>query len=125
MRKETPNIDGYSPEKRNCTVVALSATTDLPYNECLEIASTAGRKRNKGFRSSDLIDFFNERIAKRFYEICLDSKMNVKTFCKMYPKGRYYVRKRGHAFAIINGTVMDFSSASTPRSFIKNAWRFE
>jgi len=125
MKRVKPNLKGYSKEKSNCTVVALSAVTELPYKECKAIATTAGRKEGKGFKSADLIDFFNTKINKRFHEVYLEKRLNVKAFCKEYSRGRYYVRKRGHAFSIINGAVHEMYKVSTDRSFVQNAWRFE
>ena len=125
MKRVKPNLEGYSKEKSNCTVVALSAVTELPYKECKEIAATAGRKEGKGFKSADLIDFFNTKIDMRFHEVGLEKRLNVKAFCKEYSRGRYYVRKRGHAFSIINGAVHEMYNVSTDRSFVQNAWRFE
>ena len=125
MKRVKPNLEGYSKEKSNCTVVALSTVTELPYKECKAIAATAGRKNGKGFRSADLIDFFNTKIDKRFHEVYLEKRLNVKAFCKEYSRGRYYVRKRGHAFSIINGAVHEMYKVSTDRSFVQNAWRFE
>ena len=125
MKRVKPNLEGYSKEKSNCTVVALSAVTELPYNECKAIAATAGRKNGKGFRSADLINFFNMQIAKRFREVDLGKRLNVRAFCKQYPKGKYYVRKRGHAFSIINGVVHEMYTVVTARSFVQTAWRFE
>jgi hypothetical protein len=125
MTRVKPILEGYNKEKSNCTVVALSAVTQLPYNQCKDIAATAGRKEGKGFRSADLIEFYNTNIDKRFEEVYLEKRLNVKTFCKEYPKGRYYVRKRGHAFSVINGVVYDMTTGPTPRSFVQTAWKFE
>ena len=125
IKRIKPILEGYSAEKSNCTVVALSAITGLSYKECREIAETAGRKSGKGFRSVALIDFFNTQIAKRFREVDLEKRLNVKAFCKEYPVGRYYVRKRGHAFSIIHGVVHEMYTVVTARSFVQTAWRFE
>jgi len=65
------------------------------------------------------------KIANRFSEIFLEKRLNVRAFCKQYPKGRYYVRKRGHAFSIINGVVHEMYTVVTARSFVQNAWKFE
>lgn len=125
MKRVKPILEGYSKERSNCTVVALSAVTNLPYKECKEISLSAGRKDGCGFKSADLINFYNDNISNRFKEVYLEKRLNVTAFCKEYSKGRYYVRKRGHAFSIIDGVVHDMTSISTPRSFIQNAWRFE
>lgn len=109
--------------KRNCTVVALAATTGLPYDEAHVIAEKAGRLLNKGFRSEKLIKYFNEKHGRNQFRKVKRTTITVQKFCKKYPKGSYYVRKKGHAYAIIDGTVID---RSRPKALerILEAWQF-
>lgn len=109
--------------KRNCTVVALAAATGLPYDEAHKIAEKAGRLFNKGFRSEKLIKYFNTKHGRNQFRKVKRTAITVQKFCKKYPKGSYYVRKKGHAYAIINGTVVD---RSRPKALerILEAWQF-
>jgi hypothetical protein len=120
-----PIIEGYKKESRNCTVVALCVSTALPYQQCLEISKKAGRKTAKGFRSEKLIDFFNKNSQTRLVPVKLRKPLTVQKFCKRYSKGSFYARKRGHAFAIIDGDVYDMPGDATPRSIIKHAWKLK
>ena len=125
MKFIKPVLEGYKKENKNCTVVALSVSTSLPYDHCLEIAKKAGRKTARGFRSEKLIDFFNKNSSTKFVAVKLRKPVSVQKFCKKYSKGSFYARKRGHAFAIVDGDVFDMPGEATPRSMIKNAWRLK
>ena len=120
-----PIIEGYKKEKSNCTVVALCVSTALPYDHCLKISEKAGRKTGKGFRSEKLIDFFNKNSKEQFVPVKLRKPLTIQKFCKRYSKGSFYVRKRGHAFAIVDGNVFDMPGDATPRSIVKNAWKLK
>lgn len=112
-----------SKHKRNCTVVALAATTGLPYDEAHRIAEKAGRLLNKGFRSEKLIKYFNAKHGRNQFRKVKRTTITLQKFCKKYPRGSFYVRKKGHAYAVIDGVVVD---CTRPKSLerIKEAWRF-
>lgn len=120
-----PTIEGYKKEKNNCTVVALSVSTSLPYDYCLEISKKAGRKPKRGFRSDKLIEYFNKNSQAQFVLVKLRKPLTIQKFCKRYSKGSFYARKRNHAFAIVDGDVFDIPGEATPRSIVKNAWKFK
>ena len=117
-------VDNYNSfHKRNCTVVALAATAGLPYDVAHSIAEAAGRKRNKGFNSAKLLKYFNKKQGTTQFRKIKRSTITVQKFCKNYPTGRYYVRKRGHAYAIVDGIVID-QTKPKPRERILEAWQF-
>jgi hypothetical protein len=53
------------------------------------------------------------------------SRMTIGTFLKEYPKGRYLMHVRGHAFAIIDGVIVGNTCDSRRlRARITNAYKF-
>ena len=120
-----PTLEGYKAEKSNCTVVALSVSTKIPYQQCLEISKKAGRKPKKGFCSKKLIDFFNKDSEAKLVPVKLHKPVTIQKFCKRYSKGSFYARKRNHAFAIVDGDVYDMPGDATPRSIVKHAWKLK
>ena len=120
-----PILVGYNKEKKNCTVVALCVSTKLPYEHCLEIAEKAGRKTATGFHSKTLIDFFNRNSPSKFVPVKLRKAITIERFCKRYSEGSFYARKRGHAFAVVDGNVYDMPGQATPRSMVKYAWKLK
>ena len=117
-----PQIEGYFPQKANCTVVALSVVTGIPYNRCYEIAKQFGRKDGRGFNSKTLITKFNKQFGRTF-DLHKRSSITVQKFCKMFPTGSFYVRKKGHAFAIVDGVCVDKAKIATPMARITDAWK--
>ena len=117
-----PNLEGHNKHKKNCTVLALAYSVNISYQEAFELAKQAGRKDNKGFHSKKLIAYANKTLkGSRFYKI-KRSPITVQKFCKKYPHGSYYVRKRGHAYAIVDGVVYD-KLQPKPRERILEAWK--
>ena len=119
-------VEGYNfknKDKRNCTVLALSASANISYPEADDHATLSGRKRNKGFRSYILIDEWNKKHQKQFTKCEIES-LTLNKFVKCFPEGRYYLRKKGHAFAVVNGVVIDTGKRFAKKTKILDAWAF-
>ena len=105
--------------RNNCTVNALSVAAGIGYERADEIADGAGRKPGRGIKSAKVIEH-----AKR-YGVHLDKMRlgprTVQRFIREYPTGNYYARKRGHAFAIVNGVCVDPNVGPMVR--IVDVWR--
>ncbi len=123
MDNNVPNLEGVNSHKRNCTVLALAHVANIPYLKAFDIAKQAGRKDNKGFRSQKLIAFANKKFGRNCFRKTKRTAITVQKFCKKYPTGRYYVRKKGHAYAIIDGIVYDRIKPK-PLERILEAWQF-
>lgn len=91
-------------DKNNCTVRALAIAANLPYEFADKIATEAGRKRNKGMQTGDLMSLAATKGVASNRNTCA---MTLKRFLQMYPTGRYVCRKAKHAFAVIDGVVHD------------------
>ena len=123
-----PILDGFRPEKNNCTVTALATVLGVDYGVAFDIAEEAGRKPKRGFKSEILVRYFNKKKAEKAgykFHYAIRSNITVQKFCKRFPTGRFYVRKKGHAFAIVDGTVFDRSEDVRPLTRIIDAWRLE
>lgn len=88
-------------ESKDCAVRAVSIACDIPYHEAHERFSKAGRKPNNGVDLELLVKV----MGKRPY----DGSMTLSRFLAFKPKGRFVAIKRGHAFAVVNGVVHDWS----------------
>lgn len=105
-------------QNSDCTVRALSVAASIPYTNAHIIAEKAGRKYGKKFSSRLLIDAaINNGISFQKVE---RARMTVARFLKEYPTGRFYARKNGHAFAIIDGVISDDTSG---RCRVRDAWQ--
>ena len=105
-------------EYNDCTVIALSVVTELPYSFCHSLLKKAGRKQGKGFERSktlnalrsigftieDVTDFFRDGLKIK----------STKSFSKkslIIPKDwRLLIYTRGHVAGTHGGNVIDWSA---------------
>jgi hypothetical protein len=109
-------------DNNNCTIRALSIASGIPYDEAFEIGRSAGRKTGHGFYTHKLMAHARKNgIAFR--------KMNYKSitlqkFLSMGLVGRFIVKRRGHAFAIIGGVIHD-TIVNPPLSRLTEIYKVE
>lgn len=92
-------------DTNNCTIIALHMAAAIPYKKANKIGLLAGRKPKQGCYLVDLFKAARKegiRFRKRKVE-----RMTLRKFLTKYPKGRFVVEKRGHAFAVIDGKYYD------------------
>lgn len=109
-------------DNNNCTICALSTAAGIPYNEAFAIGVKAGRKTGKGFQTTKLME-----VARKCgieYRKIKCGSITIQKFIAKYPVGRFVVRRRGHAFAIIDGTIYDHTK-NTPLQRITDIWKVE
>lgn len=89
---------GFMGETNDCVVRAYSTVKQIPYSEAHRLFSQAGRKHGQG-------------CAPYICAIVLGSwtptNQTVATFIARFPRGRFWVCTKSHAFAIIDGVVFD------------------
>lgn len=112
--------DGFN-ENRDCTVRALAISTGIKYYVAHNIARDAGRKNRRGFYVPEIIKEAKKN-GLQFYK-CVRSSLTIQKFLKKYPKGRFYCRRSGHAFAVIDGVILD-TTPNTPYQRITEAYEF-
>lgn len=106
-------------DKGACSVNALSIVLDIPFTEAQALWAQAGRKRNKGVPTL----LVHKLPGLKFVPV-IRSPKTIAKFVKMFPVGRFFVRKSHHMFAIVDGKVHDWAWQS-PRVRLTNAWRIE
>lgn len=129
---ETRNLRSSSErgkdDRQDCTVQALANVTALTYDEAHELLERHGRKRKRGFnigrllRLHPILNFFRfqpvglEKTFKHFRKsdgwgervrATRSKTMTVNQFVRTHPRGRFYLTTNTHAFALIDGGVVD------------------
>lgn len=121
---------GFS-EHNDCTVVALALAANMHYDETHRLLQDAGRrnrcrwhlfgwlKNNKQFYGTDTVfgDYKAVRVRLR------EPSITLAKFLRDFPRGRFLLHKRGHAFAVIDGQVKNLSSGARTR--ITEIFHFE
>jgi hypothetical protein len=105
----------------DCTIRALALSAGIKYDVAHKIGRDAGRKDKKGIISDYLIDEAKKNGLKFFKRV--RSQITISKFIKRNPKGKFYCKSRGHAFAIIDGVIFDTDN-NTEYQRIKCAWEF-
>ena len=100
-----PNLGKDIGDTNNCTIVALSIAAGISYEEAYEIGEEAGRKKGNGFYTNKLMQ--KARKKGIVFEKLRFKEITINKFLKMNLKGRFLVRRRGHAFTIIDSTIYD------------------
>jgi len=145
-------IIGYSDsliaksETNDCVVRAISSAFQMHYDEAHQFVKVKfGRENRKGTRFfvgglRRMIDDKVQINGKSFetmgneyghmdYDVkvkgqIVQRKMTTGTFIKKYPVGKYLVVVRGHAFSIIDGSVVgNIGDAKMKKRVINNAFK--
>jgi hypothetical protein len=116
---------GFTNEYNDCTVRAISIAYQIPYAQAHAKLKDWGRKDGKpcmGFAW-----FMNDRMAsteKGVRPLRHRSLGTLQNFCKNHPTGRYVIRIKGHALAIVDGVIND-SWKPAPRKQILEWWKVD
>ena len=122
-------LDCIAGETNDCVVRAFSIALDKSYAEIHEKCAKHGRK----FRECTYLPT-QRAVAKEYgmKELAYNDLWNlsptpyqyptVTQFIKAHPKGRFYARRNGHAFAIVDGVVHDWVKGTGARSRITYAF---
>jgi hypothetical protein len=89
-----------------CTVNGLANSSGLDYAVAHQIAALAGRRNNSGWWPNKIV-----KVAKRYdikYRKLPIREITLQKFIKKNSTGRFYVATRRHAFAVVDGAVMDW-----------------
>lgn len=103
----------------NCTVHALSAALNIEKEAAYQMLKKAGRRDNRPFGLSAWLKkqpFVKKRITD-------PQQSGGQAVVKAYPKGRYILRVRKHALALVDGQIID--SQPRKRYHIKEIIRVE
>jgi hypothetical protein len=109
-------------DRRDCSVRALSIAANLPYEHCSKLFAHHGRKRGHA-TPTHISDGIHDDLGMQQVPLLPRGWLTVTRFIAEHPVGRFVVHRRGHAFAIIDGVIHDWSRGTGPRSRIKKAWR--
>lgn len=137
MRKDSTmyarTAEGFERERNDCAVRAMSLVLNRPYSEVHQDLAARGRRDGRGTRNtiiSDSMLVLTADVGQRAIEsewLHVRTKApTLATFVRERPHGRYLVLVRGHALAVIDGVVHDWTNGgSGARSRVIKYWRVE
>ena len=114
-------------ERSDCSVIAMSCAFGIPYNVAHDILKDAGRVDKRGF---GFCAWLRQTVAALDH-ICgykvtpvRVPRLTLSQVRRDFPKGRFVIRKSGHAFAMIDGKILD-PEASGPRAIVTDIFLLE
>jgi hypothetical protein len=117
----------FSNENYDCSIRAFSIALERPYAEIHAACKRHGRKDGKGTLGSTqglVAEDYSMKVIET-HELCTSSyhyRPTLAQFINEHPKGRYYLARSGHAFALIDGVVHDWAWGTGSRSRIIRAF---
>ena len=122
--------DDTGLDRNNCALNAMAITFNKPYYEVYKLFKAHGRVGGKGASVrmiSIVLNLFKHGSpdkAMNNFQMPTQMKMSLAKFAKLYPKGKYYVIKRNHALALIDGVWYD-NQVPNPWSYVKYFFKVE
>lgn len=132
MRKPMPELPiGLLPEpvrsaeRNDCTVHALRHCLGDVYGNARHVLKEFGRRHRHGASYGTLRHMMASAAEYGFkaYTEPVHGE-TVAKFVEAHPSGRYFVTRRGHAFAVVDGKIED-NVDIRPRAKVLRAWRVE
>ena len=121
-------------DNNDCHVRAFALVLGITYEESHRLHKEAGRKDGAATWYGTSRKLIADHCLKEVkYDDCKygitykNGKFHyptVKQFIWDHPKGKFLIHRDGHAFAIINGVVHDWSVGTGPRSRVIYAAKF-
>lgn len=112
--------DEFPHEKLDCVVRALALVTQRAYRDVHAKCKAAGRKDSRRTKDVVVAAVATQLGVTRLTHI---GRPTLAQFLRDFPTGRFYVSRRGHAFAVIDGVVHDWQRSRTgPRSRVRLAF---
>jgi hypothetical protein len=111
-------------DNNNCALNAMAIVLNKPYYDVYETFKDHGRVRGKGTSVRIITSALNvlkqgsPEKAINNWQMPTKMKVSLAKFARMYPKGKYYVIKSGHALALIDGIWYD-NQVPNPRAYVK------
>ncbi len=118
-------------DRNFCTVAALALTLDWSFGKAHRHMAKHGRKNKRGMFECDwrpAIEAAAIKEGKRFtagdWHRRADGRtMTLTRFCREHPTGTYYVKVSGHAVAIVDGVMHDWTADTAGRRKIIGAYK--
>jgi len=111
-------------ESNDCCVIAWATVFQCEYAKAHKyLKEVGGRAPHRGMFQKDIQRCFEGVKLHKWVKgpYSASNKISLKKFINKHPEGRFFVVSRGHAFAVVDGVVLDYKEGL--RRQVKHAWR--
>ena len=112
-------------ETNDCTVKAIAAACDVSYGKAHRTLAKLGRKQGRGVTMATMTQAM-ERLG---FGVNLYNAMNheaigttIKRFTREHATGKYIICSKGHAMAVVNGELIDWTADTAGRRKVVSVW---
>ena len=114
-------------ETNDCVVRALSLAFNVEYSKVHTMCAEAGRKPRRGMyrnQTNAVIKKLTGKPSVEMDKLPRGKRQTLATFARDNAKGKWFVIKRGHAVALIDGVYHDSGTdKGLPRSLVQCYYR--
>jgi len=127
VQRESDNIG----EANDCTVKAIAIACQIPYREAHQYLASLGRQKGRGWywkthvRGNRLISGYMDNLKRLHveYESVEVASRTVSQIERELQDGHYIVQVNGHALALVNGKVEDWTAGR--KHHVKQVFRIK
>ena len=116
-------------ERNDCTVKAIAAACETSYGKAHRTLAKLGRQRGRGASITQINLAVNALTGSdgRTGETRKgpDIGLTLNRFRKAHPTGSYIICSRGHAMAVVEGELIDWTAETAGRRKVTNVWRIK
>ncbi|UCD25349.1 MAG: hypothetical protein JSW51_05375 [Gemmatimonadota bacterium] len=116
-------------ELNDCTVKAIAAACGVSYGKAHRTLTKLGRLRRRGATVTqinaalDAIMGTDTNVIESYRGSSIGLTLN--RFRKAHPTGSYIICSRGHAMAVVEGELIDWTADTAGRRKVTNVWRIK
>ena len=115
---------GDTTEHNDCTVRALSAAAQVPYEQAHAALARAGRVNGRGVKFWAIQNAYSE-FGGKWVAFNFEAKLpTLAHFTSALPSRRCVVLIRGHALALVDGVQLDLAPSGA-RFRVQGYWKFD
>jgi len=123
MKKDSTGYGQPRPfaDKSDCSIRALMSAAGTSYEVASMTFSAQGRTMKKGTSVDVSVRVHEEVLGMK--RVGLAEGLRLEAFLEVAKTGRFIVHKHGHAFAVVDGVVMDWDNTSRASTTLIRVWK--
>lgn len=114
-------------EYNDCAVKAIAAACAVSYGKAHRALAKLGREHRRGTSIAQMNLAINALTGSTGWASDTfkgpDIGLTLNRFRKANPTGSYIICSRGHAMAVVNGELIDWTADTAGRRKVTNVWR--
>jgi hypothetical protein len=120
-RETYASVGSDAQERSDCSIRAAATAGCIDYNTAHAVFEKHGRKPCKPTRFETSMSALKELFPESEFRTFHGRRVTLAQFVRAFPAGHYVLHVRGHALAVCDGVVHDWTPAS--RRLVRWYWK--